>query len=180
MPNCSTVDCSQLARSKTAALCDMHYKRNWRYGSVHAVRPNQKTPWERFWVKVDASGDCWEWTASTRGAGYGQFGWAPDRIIDAHRVVWELLVGPIPEGLTIDHLCRNKICVNPDHLEVVTYQENINRSPVSPSRRRYCPQGHPLFGDNLRVVSGARRCINCDRRRSREQYWKRKEDANAS
>ena len=137
--------------------------------------PKPRPPWDRFWEKVDFSGDCWEWTASTRGRGYGQFGWSTHRIVDAHRAVWELLIGPIPDGMTIDHLCQNKICVNPDHLEVVTHRVNINRWGGSASKKTRCPQGHPLFGDNLRVVSGKRRCIDCDRRRSREQYWKHKE-----
>ena len=98
--------------------------------------------WDRYWAKVDASGDCWEWTATKRG-GYGRIRGQHDgaergRYLQAHRVGWELLVGPIPEGMTIDHLCRNRGCQNIDHLEVVTLAENIRRGlkrhkPFTPS-----------------------------------------------
>ena len=78
---------------------------------------------ERFWEKVDATGDCWEWTSSRTRKGYGGFravsGWA-----SAHRWAYEHLVGPIPPGLQIDHLCRVRHCVNPDHMEPVTNQVN--------------------------------------------------------
>ncbi len=89
-----------------------------------------------FWSHVDATGDCWEWTAYRNPAGYGHF-----TKKYAHRVAYETLVGPIPAGLQIDHLCRNTSCVNPDHLEPVTPRENTLRSPAS--RPRQCPQGHP-------------------------------------
>ena len=145
--------------------------------------PKRRPPWDRFWSKVDASGDCWEWTASVRGAGYGQFNWEPGRIIEAHRAVWELLIGPIPDGMVIDHLCENKLCVNPDHLQVTTQRVNVTRSGLSPSgkatRRTHCPQGHPLSGVNLRMVAGKRRCKTCDKRRSLEGYYKRKERQHA-
>ena len=87
---------------------------------------------ERLTDKIDARGDCWEWTAATGGKGYG-YGWCSNdkRMKGAHRLIWELLVGPIPEGLTLDHLCRNKLCVNPDHLEPVTHQVNILRGNAS-------------------------------------------------
>jgi hypothetical protein len=84
----------------------------------------------RFWSKVDASGDCWEWTGYTDQDGYGRVGVGrrvDQRTIPAHRYAWELMVGPIPEGLEIDHLCFNRPCVNPDHLEPVTHTENMRR-----------------------------------------------------
>lgn len=86
----------------------------------------------RFWEKVDASGDCWEWTAAYCGSGnpYGNFRVGSmregtRRHVKAHRWAWEHLVGPIPEGMFIDHLCYNTLCVNPDHLRVVTHRENM-------------------------------------------------------
>ncbi len=82
----------------------------------------------RFWSKVqpDDSG-CWLWTASLSTPGYGQYGIGASRPHSAHRVAFKALVGPIPEGLQIDHTCCVRRCVNPDHLEAVTQQENIRR-----------------------------------------------------
>ena len=88
--------------------------------------------WEAsVWKKVDASGDCWLWTGYITPLGYGTLTVRRlGRGFKAHRLVYELLVGPIPVGLELDHLCRNTRCVNPDHLEPVTHAENMRRSPV--------------------------------------------------
>lgn len=127
--------------------------------------------WDRFWPKVDASGDCWEWTAAKMKRGYGVFMHHRDDgtpVYYAHRIAWELLVGPIPGGMTIDHLCYNTSCVNPDHLEVVTMQENLRRTrwrPVAETNKRktHCPRGHPYEGDNLVLYGkGYRRCKACN------------------
>lgn len=84
---------------------------------------------ERFWVKVEKTSSCWIWTGSRNGRGYGLFGassgGAPVR---AHRFSYELRFGPIPEGMQLDHLCEVKACVNPDHLEPVTNEENSRRA----------------------------------------------------
>lgn len=105
----------------------------------------------------------------------------------AHRASWELLVGPIPEGLQLDHLCRVRACVNPDHLEPVTQRENTLRgvSPVAENARKtHCPQGHPFAGSNLRVekakYGSARRCLTCFRARRavyQREYRARKKAA---
>lgn len=83
---------------------------------------------ERFWAKVDRRSDaeCWLWLAATAGAGYGQFG-ANGKSVRAHRYAYEALVGPIPDGLEIDHLCNIRLCVNPGHMEPVTHAENVRR-----------------------------------------------------
>lgn len=97
-------------------------------------------------------GGCWKWGAvvHTR-TGYGRF-WLDGRQALAHRVAYELFVGPIPAGLQIDHLCMVRDCVNPDHLEPVTARTNTLRSNVARgegSAVTHCPKGHPYAGDNL-------------------------------
>jgi HNH endonuclease len=83
---------------------------------------------ERFWEKVEQGEGCWLWTGAI-DRGYGQFVWNGRK--RAHRVAYELIIGPIPEGLELDHLCRNKSCVRPEHLEPVTKAENIRRQWAS-------------------------------------------------
>lgn len=125
---------------------------------------------------------CWEWRLS-RWRGYGQIGVptgrSGSRTRQAHRVAYELFIGPIPEELTLDHLCRNKGCVNPEHLEPVTIGENVRRALDIPRRnpqrdKTHCPAGHSYSGDNLRITKdGRRRCRKCVKRLNREQYLKR-------
>lgn len=93
-----------------------------------------ETATEHFWSRVDKSGDCWEWTAS-RSEGYGDLS-VNGKVLKAHRVSYELLVGPIPKGMQIDHKCYNRACVNPAHLQVVDQRrnrENLN-GPYSNSK----------------------------------------------
>jgi hypothetical protein len=141
---------------------------------------------QRFWSRVDKSGDCWLWTSRVGGRGYGDFDVNGDGVA-AHRVAYELVKGPIPEGLVIDHLCRNKLCVNPDHLEAVTHRGNVLRGEgitARQARQTHCKRGHPLSGDNIYVYSGMRKCKTCtlERTRARRQRAKdrlspeRKED----
>jgi hypothetical protein len=133
--------------------------------------------WGRFWSKVDAEGDCWTWTASIGSHHYGQFnpGLTPagkPTMIVAHRMAWKLLVGDIPAGMTLDHLCRNRRCVNPDHLEVVTRGENIRRG-YAPSmvthRSEVCRRGHNDWSPR-REATGSRRCRTCNR--MKERAWR--------
>lgn len=130
------------------------------------------SPEERFWAKVDKTDTCWLWTACKNGDGYGQFALAGMR--GAHRVSYEWAKGAIPEGLEIDHLCRIRHCVNPEHLEAVTHRENTLRGDTvaaTSAAKTHCPKGHPLSGDNLaNLRDGTRRCLTCNRR----QYHERK------
>ena len=88
----------------------------------------------RFWAKVDKTETCWLWTGG-QSAGYGRFGFKGRPNLGAHRFAYELLVGPIPPGLDLDHLCRVRNCVNPDHLEPVTRRENLLLRGGGPSER---------------------------------------------
>jgi hypothetical protein len=138
---------------------------------------NRRVPLEdRFWTKVrELPNGCWEWGASVSPSGYGVIreggGGSPSKV--AHRVAYEFVVGKIPEGLCIDHLCRNRACVNPAHLEPVTMRENLLRGEGwagRHARKTHCPSGHPYSGPNLaRGSKGERRCRACARDRARRK-----------
>ncbi|MFM9596768.1 HNH endonuclease signature motif containing protein, partial [Streptomyces scabiei] len=118
-------------------------------------------------------GVCWEWTRATH-KGYGVT-WADGRTQQAHRVVWERLVGPIPVGLELDHLCRNHGCVSPEHCEPVTGGENTRRGAIAAlnaaraARQTVCINGHDL-GDAYRRANGHRICRSCVSIRNRRRY----------
>lgn len=128
---------------------------------------------------------CWQWTGAINRHGYGQFLFTDGSRRAAHRIVYELIVGPIPEGLQLDHLCRNRGCVNPNHLEPVTNRENTIRGvgPVLAGARQsvktHCPAGHAYDEANTRRYRNhytgrpARGCRACDR----ERYARRKAKA---
>lgn len=135
-------------------------------------------PWycERFWNKVEARANgCWEWTGCVCGRdGYGRF------MLDgasrgSHRVALALFGRDIPPGLEVDHLCRNRGCVNPVHLEIVTHKCNTLRG-LAPSanqaRRSHCVYGHALIADASRP--GRRVCAECRMRRYRRQVVRRR------
>jgi len=125
---------------------------------------------DRFWNKVQAepNSGCWLWTGYlTRG--YGQFN-IDGQMHRAHRLAYERLVGPIPESLDIDHICRIRNCVNPEHLEPVTRAENIRRGTTGQATgqrnqaKTHCTRGHPYSGDNLYThPAGGRKCRACQR-----------------
>ncbi len=136
--------------------------------ALFQVPGTSRTFARRVFSHIDASGDCWEWTSAKGDGGYGLIGRGVRGAgsMAAHRAVWQLLVGLIPEGLELDHLCRNHPCVNPDHLEPVTPAVNQRRG-FSPAglyaRREVCDNGgHPLDGRRTR---GDRYCKTCNRNR---------------
>lgn len=130
---------------------------------------------ERFWSKVDKSGDCWVWIASTSSKGYGKF-WFRNWHWRAHRVSWILANGEIPEGMHILHECDNPPCVNPDHLTSGTQLDNmkdkVQKGRHYETKKTHCLRGHPFSGSNLHIISssGKRRCRECDRIRHRKLF----------
>jgi hypothetical protein len=157
-------------------------------GAVAHLCPTPRPLWDRFWEKVDASGDCWIWTAALNTYGYGKVGLGSKAagVAPAHRVSWELLVGPIPDGFEVDHLCRVHACVNPAHLEPVPPLVNEMRDkgrkarhpandPLRRDAHRYrmaevakyrnrpthCKHGHPFDEQNTYTWRGQRHCRRC-------------------
>lgn len=132
---------------------------------------------DRFAEKIALTDSgCIEWIAYRYENGYGRI-WLDGRNVSAHRWSYEYHVGPIPEGLVIDHLCRNPPCVNPDHLEPVTTQENVIRGigPTLASERwqavTHCPQGHEYTDENTyRDPDGSRSCWTCKRENRKKHY----------
>lgn len=147
-----------------------------------AARLPRLTTEARFLAKIRKTPTCWEWTGTRNWKGYGLVS-LNGRSVQAHRAVYELFVGPIPDGLQLDHLCYVKHCVNPAHLEPVTNLENNRRSWAVGGRaerqmKTHCPYGHAYEGDNIVPKKPrGRDCRECIKRRSREykQRLKNKE-----
>jgi hypothetical protein len=131
--------------------------------------------------EIDFDTGCWLWVAGVLKGGYGSIqGSLPERRkLLAHRAVYELVVEPIPEGLTLDHLCRVRHCVNPDHLEPTTMRENTLRGDTLPARnleKTHCPQGHEYTPENTYWTrSGSRACRKCQREATRQ--WRARQAA---
>jgi hypothetical protein len=132
---CSVEDCGE--QVKANGLCQKHYRRAQRHGDPTVrLRERDAGPDETRWmqkVSVESPG-CWLWKTGFNGYGYGSY-YAAGKSVLAHRYVYEILVGPIPDGTEMDHLCRRPACVNPDHLEPVTHQVNVVRG-VAPARSK--------------------------------------------
>lgn len=124
---------------------------------------------ERLFPRIDAEGPCWLWTGAISRNGYGvvQLGGRDAGTRAVHRVVWELLVGLIPRGLDLDHLCRVRHCCNPDHLEPVTRQANVARGAHGAGVLRGFRCDHPETPENTIVTSRQRTCRTCANESSR-------------
>ncbi|MFM9368081.1 HNH endonuclease signature motif containing protein [Streptomyces sp. Da 82-17] len=132
---------------------------------------------DRFLAKItEADNGCWEWQAARLPTGYGRF-YLNGKHRYAHRVAYEAVKGPIPDGLVIDHLCRNTSCANPDHLEAVTNRVNVLRGVgffADRARQTRCIRGHRFDAANTyRARNGTRKCRTC-RRAAACEYRRRR------
>lgn len=173
MSTCSVRGCER-DHSGGRGLCKLHYKR-WRKTGDPLGVAVRALPFEvRFWVRL-AAGEpdvCWPWPMGRDKAGYGLV--RNRKTLLAHRVAWSLTHGEIPDGLTVDHLCRNRACCNPAHMELVTRGENTLRGDTITARNRAkteCMRGHPFDEVNTRNLKGGgrvcRRCMRDYMRRRR-------------
>jgi hypothetical protein len=169
MSSCLVANCERPLFAD--GYCGPHYKRKWRHGDPLAGRALIGEPLaerlSRFYVEGVG---CWLWTGGRDRLGYGSV------VIDkrtqrAHRAVYQSLVGPIPSELELDHLCRNKTCVNPAHLEPVTHSENLRRHYALTVTA--CPKGHAYDEANTyRSKDGIRHCRSCMREAQRRRRAK--------
>jgi hypothetical protein len=148
-------------------------------------RPRPAIPLsERIHARATVVGSgCWIWQGTRNNAGYGTMTIAGRAGRMAHRASYETFVGPIPDGLQLDHLCRERACVNPEHLEPVTARENVMRSAITlgsiNAAKTHCPQDHPYDEQNTYIYESkkrkqrARLCKTCLRERSRLRYARR-------
>ena len=150
----------------------------------NSVSPSLHTPEKsgvyltHYASKFTIGDGCWLWNGAINRDGYGQvFDRSKRKNRGAHRVIYEQLRGAIPEGLELDHTCRVRACVNPDHLEPVSHRENTLRGQTlvaAYAARTHCKSGHPLSGENLCNSSERfRRCLECARISNRASYRRR-------
>lgn len=175
---CAVEGCAK--RASSLGWCKSHYDAWRRYGDPTGHFPTRE---ERFWAKVALAdvpsyaphlGPCSEWMATLTPSGYGQVQW-DGRLTATHRIAYELTVGPIPDGLELDHLCRNTRCLKawvddngPGHLEPVTHKENMLRGIRATAT--HCKRGHSFSGTNLQIYRGHRLCKACQKLHNDARY----------
>lgn len=169
---CSEPACDRLAYA--FGICQLHYHRRTRgYDPLHIRILPLRERLERRTLYADDG--CWLWEGSHDQHGYGKIEYPTGKKVFVHRVGYELLVGPIPGGLVIDHLCRVHNCWNPAHLEPVTSEENVRRGigRLHNILKTHCPRGHPYDEKNTYITaSGGRACKTCTAVASRDAMRK--------
>lgn len=130
-------------------------------------------------VRICEKTGCWIWEKGKTSCGYGAT-YCEGIFFSTHVSSYELYIGPVERGFELDHLCRNRSCCNPNHLEKVLHRENLIRSPISRTfqniQATHCPQGHEYNSENTIVRRNARECLQCKRDRDRRFYQKRKDN----
>lgn len=160
---CFVDGCERVTLAK--GLCSAHYARKRRgVETDNPIRPRVTDGIDRILTWVELQGSCWNWTGAINQYGYGISSQAGKNVM-AHRYVYSVLVGVLPEGLDADHICRNRRCCNPDHIEFVSRRENLLRGAGTYGLRTYCRHGHDMRKpDNVRSnTKGHKTCRACDR-----------------
>lgn len=166
---CTIEDCHRPVHSR--GYCTAHSRRLYRYGDATyqprgVAQPNVmgapvRNTIETFWAQVEVTGACWLWTGGLTDEGYGYY-WLSGRTYGAHRIAYNDLIGDVPPGMHLDHLCRIRNCVNPDHLEVVTPTVNSDRANRYRAEADLCNHGHEWTPENtLALGDYSKRCRQC-------------------
>jgi HNH endonuclease len=178
MTTCNVPECTHKAGNGTSGMCWGHYSRK-RRGSqktgpvANMVKPGTMTPSERFWLKVEKTEECWNWTGSKLPDGYGHFSFKNPETLKtktflSHRFAFEEKRGPISADKELHHLCENKGCVNPSHLEEIAHVDHVHKTPASITYKQaqmtHCKRGHAFTKDNTRIgKKNQRTCLTCER-----------------
>lgn len=169
-------DCQPCGRNRILyckGLCRSCYNRLLKYGDP-APKDSLQEFVARFWSKVEKTDDCWNWTGHIGRKGYGFVSHNPEQYsAQAHRTSWIILRGEIPGDLQLDHLCLNKRCVNPDHLEPVTNEVNGQRAKAIRDLRPTCIRGHPFDEVNTYYEKPGKRVCRTCRDESRRRFHER-------
>lgn len=172
---CNVHGCAKRANGGALGMCPMHYRRVKVHGTTD--EPVLVDNFAR--AEPDQESGCWNWIGPTDGKGYGFFSRRYQGEKRAHRAFWVRANGPIEPGLELDHLCRNRGCVNPEHLEPVTHDENIRRARLGLPGTEMCRSGrHDVTGpDAWKIFPSSpqnRKCRSCYEESSRARYQARK------